>query len=905
MPKDISADSRIEVTAGKPVELPNGDFVANAQMSREGMDLHLTSPDGHTITVEGYFAQEPAPDLVTADGARLSPHLVNSFLPPEHAGQYAASGQIANDASPSGRITEVSGEAHITRADGTHMPATVGTPVYQGDVVETSKTGAVNIQFADNTYFAVSENARMSVDKFVYDSANHSGSSFFSMLQGVFVYTSGLIGKADPGSVNIETPVGAIGIRGTVVAGQILPAGQESKITILDGAITFTNGSGTHEMHDSYNTVSLSGYQNAPMDMGRMDAHTFQTAFHSVSAVAGEAISHFSGGAPTAADKHAAPANDASAPQDAAPQGANEHGDKAAPPVPGGAPPVPGSMPPPTGDPGAMMNGTPPAGTMMPGMDGAMMNGTPPAGTMMPGMYGNMMPGMYGNMMPGMYGDMMPGMYGDIAPVMYGDIAPVMYGDIAPVMYGDMMPDYYGETYITPMYYIPPPDTTYVSSSGGTFNIGFAFSPLYNEAVNIGGVFIGAGIGEFTHTGTVVGRIMPFNASAGAITYNIAVNLATPVWHINPFLIAHTDPVVGAVFSSSTDLLSPIGIANSDSFSLRAGAAAPVVFTLTSGQTIQNLVNQIDADPAFHAELISGRLFVSTTNGTSLTVANTVGTPATALFSAANLGVHPAVHEYSLSNINPVTTFSVDGAGNILVNDPLALSHFVNPAGFNLTITATDGAGHTSVLNQHIDIKDYQPGIKPIISDSTNIFGTTGAELLVGTGNSNMNIYGNGGADVIIGNQGDNVISIRDASFRGIDGDGGVDKLSLSSTASTPFMVDFTTITGVIEDIEIIDLGTTIGNTSGNYIKLDLESVFEMTGPLLHTLTIVEGSTVGTAGSVTVVTSGATNTFQLSSVVGSMTYYTGVYQDATMPTAATVTLVIDQTLHPITITAPA
>ncbi|MCK5555147.1 MAG: FecR domain-containing protein, partial [Alphaproteobacteria bacterium] len=220
MPKDVSSDIRIEPVAGKPVELPNGNFIANAEMTRVGTDLHLSSPDGQTIVVEGYFTQDPAPDLITADGARMSPQLVDSFLPPEHIGQYASSGQITNDASAAGKITEVIGEAHIVRSDGTQILATIGTSVFQGDVIETSKTGAVNILFADNTTFAVSESARLAVDQFVYNSAEQSGSSFFSMLQGMFVYTSGMIGKSDPGNVSIETPVGSIGIRGTVVAGE-------------------------------------------------------------------------------------------------------------------------------------------------------------------------------------------------------------------------------------------------------------------------------------------------------------------------------------------------------------------------------------------------------------------------------------------------------------------------------------------------------------------------------------------------------------------------------------------------------------------------------------------------------------------------------------------------------------
>lgn len=350
MPKDMSADTRIEAVAGKSVELPNGNFIANAEMTRSGMDLHLTGPGGHTIIVEGYFAQMPHPDLVTHDGAHLTPAMVNAFVPPEHAGQYAASGQIANDASPAGKITQVVGEAHIVHADGTKILATVGALIFQGDVIETSKTGAVNIQFADNTTFAISESARMSVDQFVYHSADHTGSTFFSMLQGVFVYTSGLIGKSDPGSVNIETPVGSIGIRGTVVAGHIMPAGHDSQITIVDGAVTLTNGSGTQELNTNLATVSLNSYQAQPETVP-MDASIFNNSYHSVSSVASDTLNHFTGMiAPAPATEHApattAPAATGSgsetAPTTTAPApSTTTHAPAAAPAVPASAPTAP------------------------------------------------------------------------------------------------------------------------------------------------------------------------------------------------------------------------------------------------------------------------------------------------------------------------------------------------------------------------------------------------------------------------------------------------------------------------------------------------------------------------------------------------------------------------------------
>ena len=285
-----STQASLTVVEGEAVTLPGGEFVANAAFLREGTDLILSTPDGQSITVEGYFLHNPAPDLVTPDGAHLSHTMVDAFLPPQHVGQYAEGGAVMNDASPAGQIAEMYGDVTIVRADGTRMPAEVGTPVYPGDVVETSATGAASIDFADNTSFAISESARLSVDEFIYNAAEQSGSTFFSMLQGAFVYTSGLIGKNDPASVNIDTPVGSIGIRGTVVAGHIAPAGQDSTITLVDGAIVLTNEAGTLEMSGHFSTATLNSYQTAPNDAGTMSHTDFASNYNSLSSVAGGAF---------------------------------------------------------------------------------------------------------------------------------------------------------------------------------------------------------------------------------------------------------------------------------------------------------------------------------------------------------------------------------------------------------------------------------------------------------------------------------------------------------------------------------------------------------------------------------------------------------------------------------------
>lgn len=291
---DVSATVSLTAAEGKPVKLPAGEQVSNAEFLRDGQDLFLMMPDGHAVKIEGYF--DHTPDIVTAGGAQLTPQLVQSFLPPSHPNEYAEKGEkTASDApTPVGKITEVTGEAVVIRG-GEKIEAKVGVEIFQGDVIQTAEKGGVNILFVDNTTFAISQNAKLAIDQFVFNAESQEGSSFFSMLQGMFVYTSGLIGKEDPGNVGINTPVGSIGIRGTVVAGNIVP-GETSTITVVDGAIVITNAGGTLEMGDSFDTATLTSYEAAPAGSGQMSADSFTSTYNSLAPVAADTFTNVSNG---------------------------------------------------------------------------------------------------------------------------------------------------------------------------------------------------------------------------------------------------------------------------------------------------------------------------------------------------------------------------------------------------------------------------------------------------------------------------------------------------------------------------------------------------------------------------------------------------------------------------------
>jgi hypothetical protein len=92
---DLSSNSLTIHAGNDPIDLPDNSYIRDANMTRDGMDLTLDSPHG-TITIEGYFAAETAPDLVAPDGQTLTPHLVDSFTTSPQV--YAANTTMTDEA---------------------------------------------------------------------------------------------------------------------------------------------------------------------------------------------------------------------------------------------------------------------------------------------------------------------------------------------------------------------------------------------------------------------------------------------------------------------------------------------------------------------------------------------------------------------------------------------------------------------------------------------------------------------------------------------------------------------------------------------------------------------------------------------------------------------------------------
>lgn len=98
-----------------------------------------------------------------------------------------------------------------------------GDPIFLGDTIETGPGAGLQIMLMDETIFTIGPDAALVIDEFVYDPETNAGKVTASVLKGAFRFVSGRVAKEEPRNMNVKTPVGTIGIRGTSAAGRVIP----------------------------------------------------------------------------------------------------------------------------------------------------------------------------------------------------------------------------------------------------------------------------------------------------------------------------------------------------------------------------------------------------------------------------------------------------------------------------------------------------------------------------------------------------------------------------------------------------------------------------------------------------------------------------------------------------------
>ena len=127
----------------------------------------------------------------------------------------AAAAQTTSPPAQAGFLKSVRGDVQLLDATGVMRTAHVGDEVAPVERILTGVDSAASLVLRDGTVLVVGPSSRLDMREFSFDPTAQNGSLLVSLLRGSLRMISGLIGKAHPDAVRIETQTATIGIRGT------------------------------------------------------------------------------------------------------------------------------------------------------------------------------------------------------------------------------------------------------------------------------------------------------------------------------------------------------------------------------------------------------------------------------------------------------------------------------------------------------------------------------------------------------------------------------------------------------------------------------------------------------------------------------------------------------------------
>ncbi len=114
-----------------------------------------------------------------------------------------------------GIIKNVSGEAHVIRADKQKVLAKAGDKFFEKDTIVTARGATAGLIFNDNTLVSVGSNSEFVVKEYVFKPGEKKASFVSEVTKGSIACMTGLISKMNPEAMKVKARTATIGIRGT------------------------------------------------------------------------------------------------------------------------------------------------------------------------------------------------------------------------------------------------------------------------------------------------------------------------------------------------------------------------------------------------------------------------------------------------------------------------------------------------------------------------------------------------------------------------------------------------------------------------------------------------------------------------------------------------------------------
>src|SRR5680860_280640 len=134
----------------------------------------------------------------------------------------------------------------------------IGKSIFYNERINTTASGLVQVLLVDGSTFTVGPNSDLVIDKFVYNPRKKTGQLVATFSKGTMRFIGGKISKNE-GGVQVNTPAGALAIRGGMFQGRV--TGSRGVFSFLYGnSLTYTGRNGqTQTVYQTGYTLDLTG----------------------------------------------------------------------------------------------------------------------------------------------------------------------------------------------------------------------------------------------------------------------------------------------------------------------------------------------------------------------------------------------------------------------------------------------------------------------------------------------------------------------------------------------------------------------------------------------------------------------------------------------------------------------
>ena len=148
----------------------------------------------------------------------------------------ADSAEAAGANVVAGHVAFVNGQVNLAAPGKPGRVAQTGDPVYVGDHIQTQANSHVHLRMVDNGFLALRPSSQMVISAYQYDKDQPQASRIrIDLEQGTSRAVSGKGGQAAKNQYRFNTPLAAIGLRGTDYT--VLADDQKTRVSVAQGGV--------------------------------------------------------------------------------------------------------------------------------------------------------------------------------------------------------------------------------------------------------------------------------------------------------------------------------------------------------------------------------------------------------------------------------------------------------------------------------------------------------------------------------------------------------------------------------------------------------------------------------------------------------------------------------------------